>query len=150
MKVTPFLWFDDAAEQAVEHYRAVFGDGVQVLETKRAGGKVMSVTFRVAGQELMAFNGGPHFKFSEAISLFVSCDTQDEIDRLWEQLSEGGRKDRCGWLKDKYGLSWQIVPKVLGELMGDPDPAKAGRVVKAMLGMTKLEIAGLRKAHDGA
>jgi predicted 3-demethylubiquinone-9 3-methyltransferase (glyoxalase superfamily) len=107
------------------------------------------VSFRLNGQELIAFNGGPTFTFNEAASLFVSCETQAEVDEFWEKLSEGGQKRQCGWLKDRYGLFWQIIPKALGELMGDPDPAKAKRVREAMLRMTKIEVAGLQRAYDG-
>ena len=108
----------------------------------------MSVTFELDGQEFMAFNAGPQFKFTEAISLFVSCETQAEVDELWGKLTTGGEESRCGWLKDKFGLSWQIIPTALGELMGDPDPEKAGRVMQAMLTMNKIQIAGLRQAYD--
>jgi predicted 3-demethylubiquinone-9 3-methyltransferase (glyoxalase superfamily) len=108
----------------------------------------MSVTFQIEGQEFMALNGGPHFSFTPAISLFVDCKTQDEVDELWEKLSAGGKKERCGWLKDKYGLSWQIIPSSLGEMMQDKDPAKSKRVMQAMLQMEKIDIAGLRKAYE--
>ena len=110
----------------------------------------MTATFRLAGQEFMALNGGPHFKFNEAISLFVNCETQEEVDVLWEKLSEGGEVQQCGWLKDSYGLSWQIVPTALGEMLGDPDPKKAQNVMQAMLQMTKIDIAALRRAYDAA
>lgn len=121
----------------------------KVLYISRGGedGPVMSVTFQLDGQDFIALNGGPYFTFTEAISLFVNCETQEEVDHLWEKLSEGGEKSQCGWLKDKYGLSWQIIPTVLGELMGDPDPAKATRVMNAMLEMTKIDIALLKKAY---
>ena len=113
------------------------------------GGPVMSGTFEIDGQRFHAFNGGPMFKFSEAVSLFVNCETQDEVDALWEKLSEGGTPQRCGWLKDKFGLSWQIIPSVLGKRLQDKDPAKAQRVVQAMLGMVKIDIAGIERAYAG-
>jgi len=153
--ITPFLWFDGDAEEAMNFYVSIFRDS-KVESVSRWGeggpgpkGTVMSATFRLAGQKFMALNGGPQFKFTEAISLFVSCETQEEIDDLWEKLSAGGSKDRCGWLKDRYGLSWQVVPTVLDPLMGDPDPGKSKRVVAAMLQMTKLDIAALKRAHAG-
>jgi predicted 3-demethylubiquinone-9 3-methyltransferase (glyoxalase superfamily) len=120
------------------------------VDAPESPGQVLTATFRLAGQEFMALNGGPHFKFNEAISLFVNCETQDEVDTLWEKLSEGGEVQQCGWLKDRYGLSWQIVPTALGELLGDPDPKKAQRVMQAMLQMTKIDIAALRRAYDAA
>jgi len=154
--ITPFLWFNGNAEEAMNFYVSIFRDS-KVESVSRWGeggpgpkGSVMSATFRLAGQKFMALNGGPQFKFTEAISLFVSCETQEEIDDLWEKLSEGGSKGRCGWLKDRYGLSWQVIPSVLGPLMGDPDPEKSKRVVAAMLQMTKLDIAALKRAHAGA
>ena len=153
--ITPFLWFNGNAEEAMNFYVSIFRDS-KVESVSRWGeggpgpkGSVMSATFRLAGQTFMALNGGPQFKFTEAISLFVSCETQEEIDDLWEKLSEGGSKGRCGWLKDRYGLSWQVIPSVLGPLMGDPDPEKSKRVVAAMLQMTKLDIAALKRAHAG-
>jgi predicted 3-demethylubiquinone-9 3-methyltransferase (glyoxalase superfamily) len=155
-KIVPFLWFDDQAEDAMEFYLSIFPDS-RVVAVSRAGeagpggqGKVMTATFQLAGQQFMALNGGPQFKFTEAISLFVNCETQEEVDRLWEQLSAGGEIQQCGWLKDRYGLSWQIVPTALGELLGGPDPEKSGRVMQAMLQMTKLDVAGLRRAYEGA
>ena len=149
-KITPFLWFDGKAEEATIFHTAVFKNS-KIKEVTRMGpnGPVMSATFELEGQEYYAFNGGPMFTFTEAISLFVSCDTQEEIDMYWEKFSEGGKKSRCGWLKDKFGLSWQIVPPILGTLLGDKDPVKSKRVMDAMLGMTKLEIAALKKAHEG-
>jgi len=154
-KITPFLWFDSSAEEAANLYVSVFKNS-KVTSVSRYGeagpgpkGSAMSVTFQIDGQEFMALNGGPLFKFTEAISLFVNCETQDEIDRLWSKLSDGGEPGQCGWLRDKFGLSWQIVPNVLGELMGDPDPEKSKRVTQAMLKMGKLDIAGLRRAYDG-
>lgn len=154
-KITPFLWFDRQAEEAALLYVSLFPDST-VTGVSHYGegmplpkGTVMSVTFRLAGQEFMALNGGPAFKFTEAISFFVRCETQDEIDRLWSKLTEGGEPSQCGWLKDRFGLSWQIVPSVLGDLIGDPDPEKAGRATQAMLKMGKLDIAELKRAHAG-
>ena len=153
--ITPFLWFDGDAEEAMNFYVSIFRDS-KVESVSRWGeggpgskGSVMTATFRLAGQKFMALNGGPQFKFTPAISLFVNCETQEEIDDLWEKLSAGGSKERFGWLKDRYGLSWQVVPSVLGPLMGDPDPGKSKRVVAAMLQMTKLDIAALKRAHAG-
>lgn len=153
-KITPFLWFDDNAEEAMNFYVSIF-ENSKIKNVARYGeagpgpkGTVMTGTFELDGQEFMALNGGPHFKFTEAISLFVNCETQEEVDELWEKLSEGGSKSQCGWLKDKFGLSWQIIPKVLGELMNDPDPVKSQRVMNAMLQMTKIEIKGLRVAYE--
>jgi predicted 3-demethylubiquinone-9 3-methyltransferase (glyoxalase superfamily) len=152
-KITPFLWFDDQAEEAMNFYVSIFKNS-KVISTTRYGdegpgpkGAVMTATFQLDGQELIALNGGPEFKFTEAISFFVNCETQEEVDGLWDKLSEGGEEGRCGWLKDKYGLSWQIVPTVLGELLNDTDPAKSQRVMKAMLQMNKIDIAGLKRAY---
>jgi len=153
-KITPFLWFDGKAEEAAKFYCSIF-KGSKILEVRRSGkagtGKkspAMAVTFRLNGQELIAFNGGPHFKFTPAISFFVRCKTQREVDRLWAKPSHGGKEVQCGWLTDKYGLSWQIVPNILGELLGDEDEAKAGRVMQAMLKMVKLDIKALQRAYD--
>jgi predicted 3-demethylubiquinone-9 3-methyltransferase (glyoxalase superfamily) len=150
-KITPFLWFDNQAEEAVALYTSLFKN-CRVTDVKRygeaglgAGGSVMSLSFVLDGQELMALNGGPYFKFTEAMSLFVRCETQDEVDELWEKLSEGGQRSRCGWLKDRFGVSWQIVPTVLGDLLGDPDREKSQRVMQAMLKMAKLDIAALQR-----
>lgn len=153
--IRPFLWFNDQIEEAVEFYTSVFDDAV-VLSTTRypdsapgpASGLV-SATFRIGNQEFVGFNGGPNFKFSPAISFFVECETQDEIDTLWERLSEGGTEQQCGWLDDKFGLTWQVVPRVLGEFMSDPDEEKASRVAHAMMQMVKFDIAGLQAAYDG-
>jgi predicted 3-demethylubiquinone-9 3-methyltransferase (glyoxalase superfamily) len=153
-KITPFLWFDDKAEEAMNFYVSIFKNSKRgrISRYGEAGpgpkGAVMVVTFQLDGQEFMALNGGPHFKFTEAISLLVDCQTQDEVDAMWEKLSEGGEKGQCGWLKDKYGLSWQIVPTVVGEMMSDPDAEKSKRVMNAMLQMTKLDIKGLKQAYD--
>ena len=154
-KITTFLTYDDQAEEAVALYTSLFKNS-RILSTSRHGeagpgprGSVMSQTFEIEGQELIALNGGPTFTFSLGISLFVSCETQAEVDELWEKLSEGGATNRCGWLQDRFGVAWQIIPRVLGELLGDPDPARAGRAMRAMLGMTKLDIAALQGAADG-
>jgi predicted 3-demethylubiquinone-9 3-methyltransferase (glyoxalase superfamily) len=153
-KITPFLWFNDNAEEAMNFYVSIFKNS-RVGRVTRYGdagpgpkGTVMSATFQLEGQEFFALNGGPQFKFTEAISFFVNCETQEEADALWEKLSEGGRKDMCGWLKDKFGLSWQIIPTVLGQMLGDKDPAKSQRVMQAMLQMTKIDINGLKKAYE--
>lgn len=147
-KITPFLWFDNNAEEAIQFYVGIFKDS-KILNVNRMGdgGAVLTATFQLEGQEFMALNGGPMFKFTEAISLFVSCETQAEVDTLWQKLTAGGEESRCGWLKDKFGLSWQIIPKALGELMGDPDPVKAQRVMQAMLQMNKIDIQTLKAAH---
>ena len=145
-KISPFLWFDDKAEQAANFYTSIFKNSKILKVSPGPKGSVMSVTFLLDGQEFMALNGGPLFKFSEAVSFFVHCETQQEVDELWEKLSVGGEKGRCGWLKDKYGLSWQIVPTVLGKLMNQSDPAKSKRVMEAMLKMNKLDISGLEQA----
>jgi predicted 3-demethylubiquinone-9 3-methyltransferase (glyoxalase superfamily)/uncharacterized protein YndB with AHSA1/START domain len=155
-KITPFLWFDGNAEEAANFYVSVFPDSgvVSVLRYGDAGpgpkGAVMLVTFRLAGQTFHALNGGPTFKFTEAVSLFVDCKTQEEVDDLWARLSAGGSESHCGWLKDKYGLSWQVIPSALMEMHRDPDPAKSRRVMEAMRGMGKIDLAGLRRAYDGA
>ena len=154
-KITTFLWFDNNAEEAINFYMSLFKNA-KILSATRNGeggpgpkGSLLTATFQLEGQQFMALNGGPHFKFTEAISLFVSCETQQEVDTLWEQLSAGGAKSQCGWLKDKYGLSWQIIPTALGKLMNDPDPIKARRVMMAMLKMSKINVAELQKAYDG-
>jgi predicted 3-demethylubiquinone-9 3-methyltransferase (glyoxalase superfamily) len=153
-KITPFLWFDDKAEEAMNFYVSIFKNSKvgSITRYGEAGpgpkGAVMSATFQLDGQEFFALNGGPLFKFTPAISFFVNCETQEEVDELWEKLSAGGRKDRCGWLQDKYGLSWQIIPSVLGKMLGDRDAEKAGRVMKAMLQMDKIDIRRLQQAYD--
>ncbi len=154
-KVTTFLWFDGKAEEAAHYYASVFDDArvldpVRTPEEIASGQPPMLVTFEISGQRFIALNGGPQFHFTEAISLFVSCEDQAEVDRYWNRLTDGGAPSQCGWLKDKYGLSWQIIPKALMELMNDPDPAKSGRVMQAMLGMTKIDVAALRAAHAGS
>jgi predicted 3-demethylubiquinone-9 3-methyltransferase (glyoxalase superfamily) len=147
-KITPFLWFNDQAEEAMNYYISMFKNG-KVLNIHRANGKVMSVTFELEGQRFMGLNGGPQFKFTEAVSLFVDCDTQEEVDELWEKLAAGGEKSRCGWLKDKFGLSWQIIPRALMQLMSDPDPKKSQAVMQAMLKMNKIVIEDLKRAYEG-
>jgi len=153
-KITPFLWFDGKAEEAMKFYVSIFKNSkiVNVSRYGEAGpgpkGTVMSGTFQLDGQQFFALNGGPQFKFTEAVSFFVDCQTQPEIDELWEKLSAGGKKQPCGWLKDKYGLSWQIVPAVLGQMLSDPDRKKSKRVMEAMLQMKKIDIAGLQKAYE--
>jgi predicted 3-demethylubiquinone-9 3-methyltransferase (glyoxalase superfamily) len=157
-KITTFLWFDDKAEEAVKFYVSIFKNskmgGITRYDeegskaAKRPKGTVMTVEFQLEGQEFVALNGGPHFKFTEAISFVVNCKTQEEVDRFWEKLSEGGEKSRCGWLKDKYGLSWQIVPTVLTEMLLDKDGEKSKRVMKAMLQMDKIDIKTLKQAYE--
>lgn len=149
-KITPFLWFDYQAEDAMNFYVSVFKNSKAGQVSRGPDGKVFTVTFNLDGQEFMALNAGPQFKFNEAISFFVDCKTQQEVDYYWTTLSaDGGEESMCGWVKDKFGLWWQIVPSVLGELMNDPDPEKAQRVTQAMLKMRKIDIAGLRQAYDG-
>jgi predicted 3-demethylubiquinone-9 3-methyltransferase (glyoxalase superfamily) len=154
-RINPFLWFDTQAEEAARFYTSVFDDSriVSITRYGDAGplpkGTVMTVDFVLDGVRVQALNGGPLFKFNEAISLAVNCETQDEVDRYWEALSQGGEKGPCGWLKDKYGLSWQVNPTVLEELLGDPDREKAQRVMEAMLKMSKMDIAELERAAHG-
>jgi len=153
-KITPFLWFDGKAEEAMNFYVSVFKNSKVVRVTRRgdggpgAKGTAMSATFQLEGQDFFALNGGPQFTFTPAISFFVNCETQDEVDELWDKLSDGGKTERCGWLKDRYGLSWQIVPSILGKLLGDKDAMKANRVMQAMLQMDKLDIKGLQDASN--
>jgi predicted 3-demethylubiquinone-9 3-methyltransferase (glyoxalase superfamily) len=149
-KITPFLWFDTQAEEAMNLYVSIFKNS-KVGEVQRGpDGRAFIVTFELDGQEFMGLNAGPHHKFNEAISFYVDCKDQKEVDDLWNKLTaDGGEESMCGWLKDKYGVSWQIVPRQLMELMGDPDPEKAGRVRDAMLKMQKIIVADLQKAHDG-
>ena len=155
-KITPFLWFDGQAEEAMNHYVSIFKSAKigNVSRWGKAGpgveGTVMSATFELEGQEFFALNGGPNFKFTPAISFFITCETQDEVDNFWNKLSDGGRTDRCGWLQDKFGLSWQVVPSVLNKYLGDTDKAKAARVMQAMMTMEKLDIAILQAAYDQA
>ena len=154
-KIVPNLWFDTEAEEAANFYTSIFKDSeiVNVMHYGDAGprpaGMVMTVTFRLQGQEFTAINGGPEFKFNEATSFLVNCESQEEVDDFWEKLSEGGEEGPCGWLKDKFGLSWQIAPTVLDKLLQDEDSEKADRAMKAMLQMKKLDIAKLQEAHGG-
>ncbi|RPI89470.1 MAG: VOC family protein [Chloroflexi bacterium] len=155
-KITPYLWFDGQAEEAVNFYTSIFKNS-KVLNVSRyaeggpgPAGSVMTAAFELNGQEFMALNGGPQYKFTEAISFLVNCKDQKEVDELWSKLTEGnGEEGPCGWLKDKFGVSWQIIPTALGELMSDPDPEKAGRVVQAMLKMKKIDVSTLQRAYDG-
>jgi predicted 3-demethylubiquinone-9 3-methyltransferase (glyoxalase superfamily) len=154
-KITPFLWFDDKAEEAANFYVSIFKNS-KIETVSRYGdagpgpkGSVMIVQFQLEGQRFTALNGGPIFHFTPAISLLVDCQTQEEVDDLWQKLSAGGRPDRCGWLTDKYGLSWQIIPAALGKLMSDPDPEKSKRVMQAMLQMDKIDIQRLEQAYQG-
>ncbi|SRR6266487_2098241 len=152
-KITPFLWFDDNAEEAMNFYTSIFKNSkiVNVTRYGEAGpgpkGTVMTGAFQLEGQEFVALNGGPKFKFTEAVSFVVNCETQEEVDEFWEKLSEGGEKSVCGWLKDKFGLSWQIVPTVLEEMLQDKDEARSQRVMRAMMEMDKIDIAGLKQAY---
>ena len=157
-RINPFLWFDDKAEEAANFYTSIFKNS-KILKVARYGesgaqvsgrekGSVMTVAFQLDGQEFVALNGGPQFKFSEAVSFVVNCQTQEEIDEYWKKLSDEGQEIECGWLKDKYGLSWQIVPTILGELLTDPDPKKTERVMKAMLQMKKLDMNRLKQAYE--
>jgi predicted 3-demethylubiquinone-9 3-methyltransferase (glyoxalase superfamily) len=148
--ITPFLWFDTQAEEAMNFYASIFKHS-KVIATNRVQGRVMSVQFELEGQKFMALNAGPMFKFTEAISFFVGCETQQEIDEYWSKLlADGGSPSRCGWLKDKFGLSWQIVPNALGRMLSDKDAAKSKRVMDALLQMEKLDLKGLQQAYDGA
>jgi predicted 3-demethylubiquinone-9 3-methyltransferase (glyoxalase superfamily) len=157
-KITPFLWFDNQAEEAAKFYTSIFKNSKIENVTRydeegskvsgRPKGSAMTVPFQIEGQEFVALNGGPLFKFTEAISFVVNCETQKEVDSYWKKLSAGGEEVQCGWLKDKFGLSWQVVPTVLTEMLQDRDPQKAQRVMAAMLKMKKIEIADLKKAYD--
>lgn len=154
-KIIPCLWFDGQAEEAVRHYATIFKT-VKTLDVVRYGdvgpgkpGSVLTISFEIDGQEFMGLNGGPHFKFNEAISFVVNCQTQAEVDELWEKLSAGGAKSQCGWLKDKFGVSWQIVPASLVELLHTNDAAATGRMMAALMQMTKLDIDALKRAYDG-
>ena len=153
-KITPFLWFNGQAEEAMHFYVSIFKNS-KVISVTRYGdagpgpkGSIMSATFQLEGQTFYALNGGPQYTFTPAISLFVNCEAQAEVDELWEKLLEGGRPSRCGWLQDKYGLSWQIIPSVLGKMLGDKDPKRANRVMQAMLQMDKIDIKRLQQAYD--
>jgi predicted 3-demethylubiquinone-9 3-methyltransferase (glyoxalase superfamily) len=154
-KITPFLWYDGRAEEAANFYTSIFNNS-KIVSLTRYGdagpgpkGSVMSVIFQLEGQDFYALNGGPMFQFTPAISFFVNCQTQAEVDELWEKLSVGGRKDRCGWLQDKFGVSWQIIPRHLSEMLADKDPAKSQRVMQAMMQMEKIDIEGLKRAYAG-
>ncbi|MDD5036445.1 MAG: VOC family protein [Methylococcaceae bacterium] len=153
-KITPFLWFDGQAEEAANFYTSIFKNS-KIGSITRCGeegpgpkGTVISVNFELDGQEFIALNGGPHFTFSPAISFYVDCQSQEEVDELWEKLSAGGQKQQCGWLQDQYGVSWQIIPSTLSDLLNDPDATKSGRVMQAMLQMTKIDIETLKQAHE--
>ena len=153
-KITPYLWFDTQAEEAVNFYISLFKNS-KVLNVSRYGeagprpaGSIMTISFQLDGQEFVALNGGPEFKFTEAISFCVDCATQEEVDRLWAKLTEDGEEVQCGWLKDKYGLSWQIVPAGLGEMLSSPDAKKAARAMQAMLAMKKIDLAKIKQAYD--
>ena len=153
-KITPFLWFDNNAEEAVNHYRSIFKNS-KIVTTTRYGdagpgpkGSIMTIAFQLEGQDFIALNGGPVYKFNEAVSLSVDCKTQQEVDELWEKLSAGGQPGPCGWLKDKFGLSWQVVPSALIEMLQDKDAEKVKRVMAAMMKMGKIDIAALKQAYD--
>jgi predicted 3-demethylubiquinone-9 3-methyltransferase (glyoxalase superfamily) len=158
-RITPFLWFDDRAEEAATFYVSIFQnsrisgitryDAHGARASGRPEGSVMTVVFELDGQQFTALNGGPHFTFTEAVSFVVNCTTQAEVDHFWQRLSAGGQEVQCGWLRDRFGLSWQVVPTVLGEMLQDGDPARAGRVMGAMLQMKKISIDGLRRAYEG-
>ncbi|CAL9428043.1 VOC family protein [Streptomyces sp. enrichment culture] len=154
-KIKPFLWFDTEAEEAAAHYTGIFPDSrvVEVARypegSPRPAGTVMTVEFELAGQRYVALNGGPGFRFNEAVSLAVECEDQEEIDHYWSRLSEGGEEGPCGWLKDRYGLSWQVYPRELDVMLRDPDPAKARRATEAMMGMKRIDLQALRAAHQG-
>ncbi len=149
-KITPFLWFNGNVKEALDFYTSVFKRAkvIDVNQLEGPGGKIMTATFQLEGVEFMALDGGPHYKFTPAISFFVKCKTQEEVDDLWSQLLVGGREDRCGWLTDQFGVSWQIIPDALGQLLGDPNPVKAKNVMNAMLQMVKIDIKGLQDAYD--
>ena len=157
-KITPFLWFDDKADEAAKFYVSLFKNSKITGTTRydekaaeaagRPKGTVMIMEFQLEGQEFVALNGGPHFKFTEAVSFVVNCETQEQVDKFWEKLSEGGEKQRYGWLRDKFGVSWQVVPTILGQLLKDKDAEKSKRVMNAMLQMDKLDIAGLKREHQ--
>ncbi len=157
-KITPFLWFDDNAEEAARFYVSVFPNSRVRTVTRyseagaeasgRPKGSVMTVTFEIDGRQVIALNGGPNFRFTEAVSFVVNCDSQKQVDDLWEKLCRGGEEGQCGWLKDRYGLSWQIVPSALAEMVSDPDPARSDSVVRALVKMKKIDLAELRKAYD--
>ncbi|MFB3904951.1 MAG: VOC family protein [Acidobacteriota bacterium] len=155
-KITPFLWFDNNAEEAVHFYVSIFKNS-RIINMSRYGdagpgpkGAVTVITFELEGQPFMALNGGPQFQFTPAISFLVNCEGQEEVDELWDKLSQGGHKQQCGWLQDKYGLSWQIIPTALGEMLNDKDPAKSQRVMQVMMQMQKIDVKGLKEAYEQA
>ena len=148
-KITPFLWFDNQAEEALNFYASVFKN-TKIGTIRRMSDTVLTGSINIEGQEFMVMNAGPHFKFNEAISFFINCKTQEEVDYFWEKLTaDGGKESQCGWLKDKFGLSWQVIPETLMKLMGDSDPVKAGRVMQKMMTMSKIIIKNLQDAYDG-
>lgn len=155
-KITPFLWFDTQAEEAANFYTSIFKNA-KIKEVRRYGdagprpkGTVLTVTFEIEGQEFVGLNGGPHYQFTPAISLFVNCKDQAEVDELWNKLADGGKPNQCGWITDKFGVTWQIIPAILGKLLGDPDPKKASRVMQAMLQMGKIDVQRLEEAYRQA
>lgn len=155
-KITPFLWFDNQAEEAMNFYASVFGENAKITNVSRYGegapmpaGTVLTATIEIFGQKFIALNGGPHFSFTPAISFLVDCETQDEIDHYWNHFHDGGTEMQCGWISDKYGVTWQIIPRVLPDLIGGPEPEKAQRAMQAMMQMVKLDIAALQAAYDG-
>jgi predicted 3-demethylubiquinone-9 3-methyltransferase (glyoxalase superfamily) len=147
-KITPFLWFDGNAEAAANFYVSIFDNSRIVSTTPGPNGKPMHVVFQLEGQDFFALNGGPHYTFSPAISLFVSCTTQDEVDTLWEKLAAGGSHQQCGWVTDKFGVTWQVIPEILGKLLHDPSPVRSQKVMQAMLQMSKIDIAKLQEAYE--
>ena len=148
-KISPFLWFDNNAEEAIAFYTSIFRNSRVTSLMPGPGGKTMGASFTLEGQEFMALNGGPMFKFTEAMSLYVNCESQEEVDHYWSRLGDGGTLQQCGWLKDKYGVSWQIIPNALSRMLQDNDRVRAGRVMQAMMKMIKIDIAALQKAYDG-
>ena len=148
--ITPFLWFDDNAEEAIEFYTSIFPDSaITSMQRQGEDGPLFMATVRLAGQDLMILNGGPHYELSPAFSLFVSCEDQAEVDRYWGLLAEGGEESMCGWLVDRFGLSWQVIPAALGEYLGDPDAERRQRATEAMLSMGKIDLEGIRRAAEG-
>ena len=149
-KITPFLWYDGTVREALDLYRSVFPRSKVLSTSPGPGGKLMSATFELEGQQFIAFDGGPHLKFTPAASMYVNCETQAEVDELWAKLGEGGAESQCGWLQDRFGLSWQIIPSILPKLLGDADREKAGRAMQAMLKMRKIDTKVLQEAYDQA
>jgi len=148
-RMTPFLWYDGRIAEAMEFYRSVFPEAKVESGAPGPDGSLMSATFELDGQRFIAFNGGPHYRLTPAVSIYINCETQEDIDDLWAKLTDGGSESMCGWLVDRFGLSWQIIPSALPKLLGDPDPQRAHRAMQAMLGMKKIDIAGLERAADG-